>query len=201
MKVPKLDEQVKEQLKKKGKDPHFGAEKSLYKIQEQLLDVAGPLTCLWADLLKKEANVSSKDILLLLQRALVLGVPLMQSLLRNGKLHGRESTPASSHWPQRTMRNEKPNSLGQAEKTLARVSNQGNKGGPPNKRARYENDKSDLRSFLAKGALASYGGRKTQRHQLYSSHTRFQSPKYHQGGRTAKSQERTISSPKSKLSR
>jgi hypothetical protein len=40
--VPKLDGQVKDHLKAKGKDPHFGAEKSLYKIQEHLLDVAGP---------------------------------------------------------------------------------------------------------------------------------------------------------------
>ena len=39
--VPKLDNQVKEHLKRKGKDPHFGAEKSLFKVQENLLDVAG----------------------------------------------------------------------------------------------------------------------------------------------------------------
>ena len=71
MAAPKLDDEVKDQLKKKGKDPHFGAEKSLYKIQEQLLDVAGPLTCLWADLLNKQAEVSPEDILLI-QRALVL---------------------------------------------------------------------------------------------------------------------------------
>ena len=70
--APKLDEQVKEHLKMKGKDPHFGSEKSLYKLQEQLLDVAGPLTCLWADLLNKEARVSAEDTLLLMQRALVL---------------------------------------------------------------------------------------------------------------------------------
>ena len=63
---------MEDQLKSKGKDPHHGAEKSLYKIQDQLLDVAGPLTCLWADLLNKEARVSTEDILLLLQRALVL---------------------------------------------------------------------------------------------------------------------------------
>ena len=70
--APKLDEQVKDQLKKKGKDPHFGSEKSLFKLQEQLLDVAGPLTCLWADLLNKEATVTAEDTLLLIQRALVL---------------------------------------------------------------------------------------------------------------------------------
>ena len=72
MTTPKLGGEVKDQLKSKGKDPHHGAEKSLYKIQDQLLDVVGPLTCLWADLLNKEANVSPHDILLLLQRALVL---------------------------------------------------------------------------------------------------------------------------------
>lgn len=33
----------------KGKDPHFGSETSLYKLQEQMLGVAGPLTCLWAE--------------------------------------------------------------------------------------------------------------------------------------------------------
>ena len=36
------------------------------------MDVAGPLTCLWADLLNKEAEMSSEDVLLLVQRALVL---------------------------------------------------------------------------------------------------------------------------------
>ena len=66
MSAPKLDEQVKDQLKRKGKDPHFD------KIQDQLVDVAGPLTCLWADLLNKEAKVSREDTLLLLQRALVI---------------------------------------------------------------------------------------------------------------------------------
>ena len=52
--VPKLDQEVKEQLKRKGKDPFFGGEKSLYKIQEQLLDAAGPLTCLRSDLLNNQ---------------------------------------------------------------------------------------------------------------------------------------------------
>ena len=71
MVVPKLDDEVKDQLKKKGKDPHFGSEKSMYKIQEHNLDVAGPLTCLWADLLNKEA-ITPDQTLLLIQRALVL---------------------------------------------------------------------------------------------------------------------------------
>ena len=70
--APKLDDQVKDHLKRKGKDSHFGTEKSLYKIQEQLLDVVGPLACLWGNLLNKEANVTAEDTLLLVQRTLVL---------------------------------------------------------------------------------------------------------------------------------
>ena len=53
-------------------DPHFGPKKTLFKVQEQVLDVTGPLMCLWADLLNKNAKVSSEDVLLLIQRALVL---------------------------------------------------------------------------------------------------------------------------------
>ena len=63
---------MKEQLKGKGKDAHWGAEKPLYKIQEQLLDVSGPLTCLWADLMRKENSLSAEDVFLTVQRALLL---------------------------------------------------------------------------------------------------------------------------------
>ena len=61
---------MKEQLKGKGKDAHWGAEKPLYKIQGQLLDVSGPLTCLWADLKRKENSLSVEDVLLTVQCAL-----------------------------------------------------------------------------------------------------------------------------------
>ena len=70
--APKLDDEVKEQLRRKGRDPHFGSEKTLFEIQEMVLEVAGPLTCLWADLLNKQANITPEDTLLLVQRALVL---------------------------------------------------------------------------------------------------------------------------------
>ena len=70
--TPKLAGDAVEQLRSKGKNPHFGAEKDLYSTQKQLLDVTGPLTCLWADLLNREANVHPEDIVLLIQRALVL---------------------------------------------------------------------------------------------------------------------------------
>lgn len=67
-----MDDELKEQLKSWGKDPHFGAEKPLFRIQDQLMDVAGPLTCLWVHLLNKGAEISLEDVLLLIQRALVL---------------------------------------------------------------------------------------------------------------------------------
>ena len=67
--TPKLSGDTVEQLKSKGKNPHFGTVKALYHTQKQLLDVTGPLTYLWADLLNK---VSPEDVLLLIQRALVL---------------------------------------------------------------------------------------------------------------------------------
>lgn len=72
LEVPKLDLQLKEHLKAKGKDPHYGSEKTLYRLQELLLEASGSLACMWSQLLDKEAPPSGEDILLLLQRALVL---------------------------------------------------------------------------------------------------------------------------------
>ena len=65
--APKLDEHMKKQIKKPGKDPHFGAERSLFKLQLQLLDMAGPLTCLWAELSSKETQVKPQEAILLIQ--------------------------------------------------------------------------------------------------------------------------------------
>ena len=62
VKPPKLDAEVMEQLKSKGKDPQFGAERNLYKIQEQLLEATGPLTFLWVDLLRPDGKVSKEYI-------------------------------------------------------------------------------------------------------------------------------------------
>ena len=42
MTVPKLDVEVKDQLIKKGKDPHFGQEKSLYKFTSNFWTWQGP---------------------------------------------------------------------------------------------------------------------------------------------------------------
>ena len=71
LKVSKLDDQVKDHLKK-GINAHFGAEKSLYWIHSQVLDMAGPFACLWSDLLDTGATIKREQIILLVQRALII---------------------------------------------------------------------------------------------------------------------------------
>ena len=46
--------------------------KTLYKFQGQILDLAGPLTCLCADLLNSDIKIKKEDIILMVQRILVL---------------------------------------------------------------------------------------------------------------------------------
>ena len=197
--APKLDEDVKDQLKRKGKDPHFGSEKSLFKIQEQLLDVAGPLTCLWADLLNKEASVTPEDTLLLIQRALVLlgnashNITLERRKIAWSRLNPKLKSLATEDYAGREANLFGPGFLEKAskrlevEKTLAKVSNQGKSTQPANKKARYESDKEDLRSFLSKGASVSCGNTKNMRqNQPHNSYTRFKSRRYFQPTQTAK---------------
>lgn len=64
--VPRMDEQVKEQLKKHGKDACYGVEKFLFKLQGNILDTTGPLTGLWAAMLQGETP-SPKEVLLTMQ--------------------------------------------------------------------------------------------------------------------------------------
>ena len=169
--TPKLDEQVKEQLKCKGKDPHFGAEKTLFKVQEQVLDVTGPLTCLWVDLPNRNARVSPEDILLLIQRALVLlGSAAHTITLERRKIAWARINPtlkslASEEYTERDADLFGPGFLEKAskrlevEKTLDKVAT---KLGPQQKCPRYDTDKSDLRSFLAKGTSAGGGSKNTR---------------------------------------
>ena len=88
--VPKLDQEVKEQLKWKGKNPFFEGEKSLYKIQEQLLDATGPLICLWSDLRLRSP----------LRIFFIFNVPwfcLVVHLTQCLKKEGRSHSPGSTH--------------------------------------------------------------------------------------------------------
>ena len=186
LKTPKLDEQVKEQLKRKGKDPHFGSEKTLFKVQEQVLEVAGPLTCLWADLLNKKAKVSTEDILLLVQRALVLlgstshSITLERRKIAWSRINPKLKSLALEEYGERDSELFGPGFLEKAskrlevEKTLDKVSNP-TKFGPQQKRPRYDKDKSDLRSFLAKGASAGGGSKNMRQTNPHTSYTKFRS--------------------------
>lgn len=189
--VPKLDDQVKEQLRSRGKDPHFGSEKSLYKLQESVLDVAAPLTCLWADLLNKEAKVSKEDTLLLVQRALVLlgsasnQISAERRRIAWGKINPKLKSLANEDYTKRETNLfgpgflEKATKRIEADKTMARVGYSG-PSTSVNKRFKFSKDKADLRSFLSRGAPAQYGDRKFQRHQPYQPPPRrFQSKKYY----------------------
>jgi len=62
--VPRLNEEIKKQLKIKEKDPHFGQEK-IYDTQEELLKLGGPLACLWADMINLEVEADKEKIALL----------------------------------------------------------------------------------------------------------------------------------------
>ena len=183
--APKLDDQVKDHIKSMGKDPHFGSEKSLYKLQEQVLDVAGPLTCLWADLLNKDANISTGDVLLLIQRALVLLGSVSHNISQErrkiawSRINPKLKALAEEDYDKRDTNLFGPGFLEKASKrlevnkTMEKVSTP-QRGGYTSKRPRYDNDKSDLRSFLARGASARYGGKRNQRQQSYKSKKLFQ---------------------------
>ena len=62
LQATKLVLEVREQLSKKGKDPQFGSEKTLYKIQEQLFKVTGQLTWLWSDLIRPGNRPRNEEI-------------------------------------------------------------------------------------------------------------------------------------------
>ena len=186
--VPRLDEQVKDHLKGKGKDPHYGSEKSLYRIQEAVLEVAGPLTCLWRDLMDKDTPLTMEDTLLSIQRALVLLGTASHSISHErrkvawGKINPKLKSLASEDYSKREADLFGPGFLEKAskiemEKTISKVSNT-QSSSSSSKRPRYYRDKTDLRSFLSKGAPARYGGRNFQRRQPYVPPARFQSARY-----------------------
>ena len=185
LRVPKLDEEIKDQIKKAGKNPHFGAEKFLFKFQEQILEIAGPLTCLWADMLNRDATVKPEDILLLLQRVLVLLGGASHSITQErrriawGRVNPANALPNDSEegkekevtlfgggfLERATKRIEKT-------KELEKVTGGKRSGGPPQKRRYQDKDPNDLRRFLEKGAPARYGGRNPLRPKPY-----YQQPK------------------------
>jgi len=172
---------VKEQLKKKGKDPHFVAERTLYNVQEKLLEASGPLTCLWHDLLNPDAEVSAQEVLTLIQRALVLlgstfhGISLERRKIACSRINPKLKPLAKEEFTGRSTQLFGPGFLEKAskrlesEKAIEKVS----EGGPSRKR-KPENDGGDLRRFLSRGAPAKHGGRWNQRPAQPYNHQRSQ---------------------------
>ncbi len=163
--VPKLDDQIKDHLKAKGKDPHFGSEKTLFKIQEFILDMAGPFTCLWAELLEKNTPPPSKEKLLgVIQRSLVLlGSASHQISQERRKVAWSKINPklkplAQEAYPKWEGNLFGPNFLDMAskrieiDKTMSKVSRSvgPSTSGAPTKRVKYT-DRQDLCNFLGAG--------------------------------------------------
>ena len=159
LQTPRLDEEMKKQIKKAGKDPHFGAERYLYRIQDQLMDVAGPLTCLWADLMDKEAVVSPQEIIRLVQRVLVLLGSASHSITQERrKVAWSHVNPATMSAISDDVVDDKRSEstlfgggfLERAakhledEKALAKVTGAKSGGGPPQKRPCSAQDPNDL---------------------------------------------------------
>ena len=118
----------------------------LYKIQEQLLDATGPLTCLWLDLLNKETKVSSEDTLI--QRTLVLLGSVSHTVSQErrkiawSRINPQLKTLATEEYDKRQSNLfgpwflEKATKRLEIEKALSKVTSmQGRGGGPPPKRA------------------------------------------------------------------
>ena len=181
LQVPRLNEEMKAQIRKAGKDPHFGVKRSLFKLQDQLVDAVGPLTCLWADLMNKDAKVDPQDTILLIQRVLVLLSSASHSITQERqKVAWSRINPATVHLLTEDAEGEKKETtlfvggfLERAakrledEKALAKVTGARHGGVPPPKRQRPGQDPNDLRRFLEKGAPAKYGGRNPQCQQPY----------------------------------
>ena len=90
---------------------------------------------------------------------------------------------------------EKANRKLELDKTIAKVSQPS--GSQAAKRARFSRDSSDLRSFLAKGAPARYGGGKSQHQQPYQVPRKFQSKRYFHQPRASPSQDKQKSARQS----
>ena len=178
--APKLDEDVKKQIERTGKDPHYGVEKHLYNLQKQILDISGPLACLWADLLNRDATVNPKDMILLLQSTLTLLGSASHTITQERKrVAWSRVNPSIGALPEDIEESqdkvkettlfgggflERAPKRIEEQKALAKVAGAGN--GPPHKH-QQSRDPHDLRCFLEKGAPAKYGSRNIKCQQPY----------------------------------
>jgi len=166
LQVTKLDDQVKDHLKKKGINSHFRAEKSLHRIQSQVLDMAGPLACLWSDLLDTGATIKREQIILLVQHTLILLGSLSNSItLERRWINWSKLNPALKDIPVEEDEEaskgkrlfggkfmEKANKRLEEEKTLSKVAGL-QRETPAAKWQRFSHDSTDLCSFWTRVPL------------------------------------------------
>jgi len=141
--------------------------------------MAGPLTCLWANILNRKATVNQEDVLLLLQRVLVQlgGVSHTITQERRRIAWGRVN-PANT-LPDELEEQKEVTLFGggfleratkhiEKAKELQKVTGSGKRSGaPPQKRKYQDRDPNDLRRFLEKDAPLRYGGRNLTYPKLY----------------------------------
>lgn len=128
----------------------------MYKIQEQLLEVTGPLVSLWVELLQPDAELTKEEIVLQLQRALVLLGSTSHAInVERRKVAWARINPKLKPLAEEDYNDRQSNLFGpdflekaskklEADKALAKVSdNSGNF-----RKRSYEEDPKDLRRFL-----------------------------------------------------
>ena len=155
--APRIDEEAATQMRRNFKNAHFGTEKTLYKIQEQMLKVAGPLACLWADMVNPNTEVNKEGIALVVQRALVLlggtshAISTERRKIAWARINPKLKSLATEEYKDREDRLFGPGFLEKAtkkletEKPLAKVTELPN----DQQKRPYQEDKTDLRSFLS----------------------------------------------------
>ena len=160
LQTPKLDSEMREQLSKKGKDPQFGSEETLYKIQEQLLELIGPLAYLWSDLTRPDAKPTNEQIVQLVQRALVLvgstshAISIERRKIAWGRIKLSLKTLNYENWKDNLFGPgflEKAAKKMDTDKTLAKVVRESPK---PWKRP-FEDDPNDLQRFCPRAPRLS----------------------------------------------
>jgi len=156
LQAPTLDPEVQEQIRKKGRNPQFGTERCLYNLQQELLEVTGPLTCLWSDLLNPTANPTKEEIILQLQRALCLvGSTYHSTNVEQRKLAWARINPSLKPLAEEKYEKHEGNCLDQekaskkleADKALAKVS-YNSQGAQGSRKRSFEEDPTDLCRFF-----------------------------------------------------
>ena len=142
----------------------------MFDIQEELLDVGGQLTCLWADMINPVVEADKEQIALLIQRALVLlgsashSISLERRKIARARINPSLKSLATEEYKHRKDKlfglgfSEKASKKLETDKALAKVT------APPHKSRKrsHPDDPSDLHFFLSKSTPNKYGSKGSQ---------------------------------------